>query len=225
MLPGIAPLALSTGYILAGLITCEPQPAPELTFNLQNTPPQIDNTQSSRDLAGLKGNSTSPRYGSEFPIVGGLTASDFKAEFTMNFSKSFAKEGNDACLWIKDAVVTITYTPVVYVASNYRPGSCRYNLTEEHEMMHVGVDTITLKEFMPYIEQVANSGVAQAYSVGPIDREEIDAEQNRLAKKLSTVLQEAIAQLQQARRMRQQQVDSRVEYRRLSTSCLDEPAH
>jgi len=81
VIPGISPLSLSTGYVLAGLLSCNPQTAPNVTLQFQNVPLQIDNTRSSADLAQFKTHTLSPKYGAEFPVVGGVASSDFQVVF------------------------------------------------------------------------------------------------------------------------------------------------
>lgn len=212
-------LALTKGYMLAAIFTCPVQTPPVVTVQFQSSPPHIINDKSSSELAALKKNSTSPNYGSEFPIVGGLTFSNFKVEYSMDLMNGVQSVLRKACLWATKINVVVTYTPTVYVASNHAPGSCHYKMTERHEMMHVNVDVITLKEFLPQVKKAVEGTVATWRGVGPVDQDGLKAAESELSKPLKVTLDAITDKLQQARRARQQQVDSRDEYRYLSTAC------
>lgn len=231
MLPGAVFPSLQAGYILAGLLTCTPSAPPEVVIEFKNAPPRLETGESTRDLARTKENSTSPNYGAEFPIVGGLTESNYNVSYKtqfLNMSSSVYSGADSAagmrqvCVHPKTVTVTVTYMPVIYVASDYPHGSCRYNLTEEHEMRHVSVDTITINGFLPKIRQAVVDAVSGWHGVGPVDETQMEAVQNSLSDQLKAPVKKIFDQLQQTRRARQQAVDSRDEYRRLSTSCRNE---
>lgn len=231
MLSGAVFPSLQAGYILAGLLTCTPSAPPEVVMEFNNSPPRLETGKSTRDLAQMKNDSTSPNYGAEFPIVGGLTESNYSVSYKTQFlnMSSGVYSGADSaagvrqvCIHPKTVTVTVAYTPVIYVASDYPHGSCRYNLTEEHEMHHVNVDAITINGFLPKIREAITDAVSGWHGVGPVDETQMEAVQNRLSDQLKAPVKKIFDQLQQMRRARQQAVDSREEYRRLSTSCRNE---
>ncbi len=222
MFSGAGILSLPAAYLLAELLVCAPSAAPEVVVKFKNTPPQLDQKKSSQDLARMQAHSTSPIYGTEFPIIGGLTASEFQISYGMQFANISYPSLGQVCIHPKTIEVTLTYTPVIYVASDYPPGSCQYGLTEEHETRHVSVDVITATGFLPQIKQAASFAVSQWRGTGPVHESQMEAVQNGLLKQLSAPMKKQLDQFQQTRRLRQQAVDSREEYRRLSEACPHE---
>lgn len=222
MLPEIS-LPLSAGYVLAGLFTCDPQAVPLITLDFQNNPVRIDNSKSSAALAELRQRSASPGYDGEFAVVDGITDSNFAFKYDMDFESVSRPVLRDACIRVKAVNLTISYTATVYVASQIPPGSCRHALTSEHEMRHVNTDITALKEFLPSVRKIVEAAVMSEAVTGHIPQAQVESAQASLSKKLTAVLGEATGALRRARALRQQQVDSREEYQRLSTACPDEP--
>ena len=219
MIPGISSLSLSTGYVLAGLLSCDPQAAPTVTVQFQNTPLKIDNTKSSADLAQKKTHSLSPQYGLEFPIVGGVTSSNFQIGYKAKLAISSFPSSNNACLWVKAVNITVIYAPIVYISSDYKPGSCQYDITEEHEKHHVNIDIITINEFLPYIRKTVENVVSTWHGIGPVNKTKMKSHKTALLKPLAEALKKVTDSLQRTRNLRQQQVDSRSEYRYASNAC------
>ena len=219
MIPGISSLSLSTGYVLAGLLSCDLQTAPDINVQFKNTPLKIDNTKSSADLSQKKTHSLSPQYGSEFPIVSGVTSGNFQIGYNAKLAISSFPSSNDACLWVKAVNITVIYVPTVYISSDYEPGSCQYDITEEHEKHHVNIDIITINEFLPYIRKTAENVVSTWHGIGPVNKNKLKSHKTALLKPLADALKKVTDSLQKTRNLRQQQVDSRREYRYASTAC------
>ena len=222
MLPAFAHISLSTGYILAGLFSCEPSTAPAITVQFQNNPPQISNTRSSTYLLNLKKDSSSPNYGREFPNLDGLTSGVFQFKFDLDFTNTEQMMLHTACVQTKAVSVVITYTPTVYISSSAAPGSCRYAATMEHEMRHVSTDIDTINEFIPRIKTLAKAALASTAHPKPINENEEESAQNDVSEQLSQVLEEETNAIQKARKSRQALVDTRAEYERLSRACPNE---
>jgi hypothetical protein len=220
----LAPFSVPAGYMLAGLLSCSPQTPPSVAVQFRNNPPGIVNSEPAESLMRLKDGTISPDYGREFSVTGGLTYSNIQTTFDMNFTSSVWPVVNRACLWANNINITVTYTPTVYVASNYRPGSCRYQATLEHEMRHVAADVAFLGELLPYMKEMAEMSVAPWKGAGPVGKETLEAEQAALSKQFGDALEKISDGQQGIRVLRQRQIDTRAEYDRLSTACPAEPS-
>ncbi len=222
MLPGISALSLPKAYILAGLLSCVPQAAPNVRIDLQDNPVQIDNTRSSGDLATLSTErGSSSFHDAEFPIVGGLTS--FSLQGTPHMIMEISPQPDGACIWIKNIGITLAYAPVIYIASNYKPGSCRYAQAEEHEQKHANVNIITLREFLPTLKPALESALAQGAATASAEEVQISAGKEALNKRVADVLQKWLESMLQVRTPRQQQIDSPEESRRFSKACPNDP--
>lgn len=222
MLAGLGKLSLSTGYILAGIFSCDPQAPPAVSINFQNNPPQFNNEHSSEFMAQMKSGSLSPEHGGEFPIVDGITAGSFQAEHSMDFSSLIRPFMRKACVGVKAINITLAYSAIVYVDKRYPPGSCRYELTKDHEMKHVNTDVVIINEFIPYIQQMVQATAAQWQNMAPIAEDQLETAENNMSKQISGVLDSASDSMQRMRGARQPQIDSHEEYTRVSEACPDE---
>ena len=222
MLPAFIHLPLSTGYVLAGLFTCTPHPAPDVTVNFYKNPPRISHARSSAYLMSMKQNSSSPNYGSEFPELDGVTRGQIQFKYNLDFSETEEIELRQACVRTKSAHITVTYTPTIYISSNVAKGTCRYAATLDHEMKHVRVDLDAIHEFLPDIEKAAANALRRAQTTEPISSRQVDKLRDDISEKLSKALDEQTDALQQTRTSRQRKIDSRAEYERLSNACAGE---
>lgn len=222
MAGAVAHLSLPAGYILAGLLSCGPQTTPDITVTLQNNTPQINNEQSSEQMVKMKGDSVSPSYGGEFPIVDGITNGVVQIGHDISFSSTVHPFLGSACVAADTVHITVTYSPTIYVDSRYAQGSCRYDLTKEHEMRHVQVDVDTINEFIPYIKQLTEAATEQWKNNGSVREPDIETTQKGMSQEIDAVLKQATENLQNARSMRQPLVDSHEEYKRVSEACRDE---
>jgi len=119
----------------------------------------------------------------------------------------------------------VIYAPTVYISSDYKPGSCQYSMTEEHEMLHVNVDIITINEFLPHIRRTAENVVSTWRGTSSVGKNKLKFNQDAILKPLAEALGKVTNQMQKMRNLRQQQVDSRSEYRYVSSACQKKDAY
>lgn len=219
MIPAIAKMSLSTGYVLAGLFSCDPQPAPNITINFQNNPAQFNNEKDSAYLAQLKQKAVSPEYGGEFPLVDGMTDGSFQIEHSINFSSMVRPMMHTACAGVSDISVTLIYNATVYVDNRYPPGSCRYELTKDHESKHVNTDITIINEYIPYIQKLLQTKVSQWQYNKQVPESELENAEKAMSKDIDDALNAASESMQRMRNLRQSQVDSHEEYVRVSKAC------
>lgn len=211
--------ALSTGYILASLLSCDPVVDPPVTLDFQNKPPLVDNSRTPQQMQSLRTGATSPDYGGEFEHVQGVKDGKYQFSFSLDFEKTEWFMIGKACVQPAALHLTLTYTPVIYISKDIAPGTCDYNVTLEHEMRHVKVDVDTLGEFIPSIKTMAAAAMALHQSREPVAQENVEIVQNNLSREITALIDSASAKLQATRTLRQQAVDSREEYIRLSNAC------
>lgn len=222
MVIGLAKMSLSTGHVLASLFSCDPQQAPSITVNFQNNPVQFNNEKDSAYLANLKSRSVSPEYGGEFPIVDGMMDSSFQIEHSVNFSSTIRPFMRTACAGVSDINITLIYAATIYVDKRYPPGTCRYELTKDHENKHVNTDVSTINEYIPYIQKLVQAKISQWPYNGQVAEDQLEKAEKIMSKEIDDVLNGATDSLQRARNLRQPLVDSHEEYVRVSKACPQE---
>jgi hypothetical protein len=222
MMWGLDPNAISGLMLLAFSGACPPQGIPQVQMQTVNTPAQFSTSLSSAELGNFPVSTVVARHSNEIFVTGGITRGQITTSYDMAFNKLLNSATQMACIWPKQVRVTVSYAPIVYIAREYRPGSCRYNTTMEHELRHVNTDVITLNEYLPRIQN-AVQGVVNALGVrGPMPDHAATAQQEAMVDAIAGRLKGILAEMDAVRMQRQQQIDTRQEYMRLGKVCAHE---
>lgn len=131
--------------------SCPGAPEDRYRVNVRSeTPPPRLNRSLSRVEIGLMAT-----HGPTDNILGLHTTSA-----NMEYAADYAVKpyGDAYCFWVRGVDVLLRYeTPDVYVAKEYRPGSCNYKAILAHEMEHVKVARDYLKRHVPRLRFALSS--------------------------------------------------------------------
>jgi hypothetical protein len=217
----IPPLHPATAIVLVGLLACDAQPGPEIQVNYAEKQPVFLNSYTTDELRAI-----APSLGTaklaDFPITSGVT----QGKITMETSILFRSQGNllgRYCLWQAEVTINVSYRPEVYIAKEYRPGSCRYMQTKLHELRHVEVDKGVMKELLPGVKKVVTARAAKIGVRGPFDETQREAAKSILLHSMQDAVSAELDKIESVRQTRQQVIDTPAEYTRLSQSCPGEP--
>lgn len=224
MIPFFDPSAAAGLMMLVLAQGCPPQQMPQVNISVVNTPPVYDNSRSSAELGEVPVDTKVARHSSEVFVTGGLTRGQVTTSWETSFSKILEERSGLACLWLKSVNLTLTYTPNVYIASEHRPGTCRYDTIMEHEIRHVNTDIMTLNEYLPLIQQNLQYAVNTIGVRGPYQDIMMDRVRKDMQDVISGRLRDTLTQMDAVRHKRQQLIDTRQEYMRLSGLCRDTDA-
>ena len=219
MIASGAKTVLTAGYILAGALSCPVATAPRVTVQLSNDPPQYSSALSVQQLKTFKIDTKFSHGSNEAFVTSGITESNLEANFNVGFQKLESADANEACIRLTDLAVTIAYKPVVYIASEYPANSCRYNTIALHEFKHVNTDIITIKEYIPYIEKYMQQTVTAFPATEPVPASSVEGAKSGMMEKIKTSLNTINDYMQRTRLQRQQAIDTRQEYLRVSRAC------
>lgn len=222
MIPLPDPSAAAGLLMLVLAQGCPPQQAATVTINVVNNPPVYDNSYSSAELGEVPIDTRISQHSDEVFITGGLTRGEITTSWNTSFSKLLDESSGLSCLWLKSVDLTLSYTPTVYIASEHRPGSCRYNVIMEHEVRHVNTDIMTLNEYLPLIQQNLQYAVNTLGVHGPYLDMQMQSIQQNMRDVISGRLRDTLLEMDSLRRQRQQLIDTRQEYMRLSRLCPQE---
>ena len=224
MLVGLHKAALSAVYVLAAASGMCAAPAPPVvSMQLVETPPIQRNDLDSRALGSFHISTTFSHSRNEIFTVGGLTVSDFSPEYLIDFNAAPDTLSGWRCLSVKSVNISVKYAPTIYVASDFRPGTCRFDSTLQHEARHVNTDIITFNELLPVLRQAVQDAANQLGAVGPVKPDNMIAERDKMVDKLKAALVAKTDEIERIRFSRQQMIDTRQEYLRLSKLCAGEP--
>ncbi len=205
------------------LTTCPPAAAPQVATSFVNTPPQVTHTLDHAALGQFSTSTTFSHHKKEVFLTGGITESNIKTNYNLTFSQVIDPNTKTACLSVDKVEVTVSYDPVVHIASNFPAGSCRFTTTWQHELLHVNTDLITLKERLPQLEGAVRQAAQQLTVIGPFDVAQMPAHQQSLVDYIGKVVSTSFADIDKLRLQRQQTIDTREEYLRLSKACPQQP--
>lgn len=135
-------LAFAIVIVVAGparaASTCKPVGTPEIA--IQSEKPRISYDQAlSRDAILAFARRNDPSAGRGYDGLLGITDTDLKRSARYEVAIVQNPTG-DYCFSFHSIDVTLTWTIVVHVASQLKPGSCMYRVVSTHEQGHVDID-------------------------------------------------------------------------------------
>lgn len=217
-------IAALSCLLLAGFDSTCPQQSPaKVTMVFNNNLPVENNTLTSAELGNFHISTTFSKSRKEMFTVGGVTVSDFSPQFLVTFEGSTDPVSGKTCLSAKTIELSLTYNPVVYIASEYKQGSCRHKEVMLHEVRHVNTDIITFKEYLPVLQADMAAAAAALKPMGPLSPAEVLPARDKIVDILQAALGVSIDKIGKVLHQRQQAIDTRQEYLRSSRACPDEP--
>ena len=122
------------------------------------------------------------------------------------------------CAWPQRVEVILHYdSMIVSIASDHERGSCAYETTLDHEMIHVKINKESLREAIPRIERRLRSHIRRSfpkriYASDPI---------SRVVRELRGVLSSESRRMVQARDREHAELDSPESYRFWQNKCSE----
>ena len=220
---GLDPMTLPAAYMLAAAAAC-PAPVPPIVhMTFIDTAPIQRSDVSGRDLGTRHISTTFSHTNRETWLVSGLTQSDFDPTYLIDFNVAQDPASGTGCVAVKTVEITVKYAPTIYVASELKPGSCRFGVVLQHEARHVNTDIITFNEQLPQLRQAVEDAANQIGWIGPITPAQLIPERDKMVDRLKAALVAKADEVEQIRFTRQQMIDTRQEYLRVSKLCPEEP--
>lgn len=144
-----------------------------------------------------------------------------QVEFSFETSVQLKPSGvfsNYYCPYVRDLNVTVTYTPTIFVTSDYKQGSCRFNEVLKHEHKHNKVNirgvrkfSKTLKEDLPEIVEFIEGR--------QIQKGRPDSILNAVNENLHEAIQFYIDESSKKMREDNNKIDTPEEYSRVARAC------
>lgn len=196
---------------------CRADQTPAVHVGLIAPTPRSDFSRDMTQLEKFHIDTVNP-YGAKIDThVGGLTAGTIKVEQKMSIAG--ASLAGQTCLWPGQVQVTIRLDQVVYIAKEYKPGTCMNASVWEHEHKHVRVDREIINKYRPVFETQVRAAAARMGVIGPFDTQNQKAYQDHMMKQIGDAVSVITKQMETERNTRQQNVDTVQEYDRVSAVC------
>ncbi len=201
-------------------IACVPRIPPKVSVIPSKSQVKYDFSKSRSDLQNFDIDTISP-YGPEHKShVGGLMSGSIQIGRSIGYMHETYKQVGKGCVHLKEIDVKIHIEPTIYIASEYKKGSCLYNEILKHEKKHVREDQLIVNKYAMKIGQALAKVMDDNGPVfGPYKIEELPAIQKNMNETLGTVIDSFNTKMNDERRVRQQAIDSRSEYDQVSERC------
>lgn len=212
--------AAAKGYILAGLFSCDVAPPPQIEITFNNKPTIVTHNLSSAELEKFNLATTSSKGPTEIFVRKGVTVGSTSWNIVANFNKLEDPETKQICLSTNKVIIEYKYEPTVHISADQQNGSCEYQQTWLHELKHVNTDILTIKELIPTLKNDMQRFASTIVTVGPFPIKELDEHKNIIGNKIMDAWNETNKKTTNTRLARQQAIDTRQEYLRISKACI-----
>lgn len=192
---------------------------PAINVKLDEVPVRYTTGYSSQALQGFQIDTVSPYGAHVHTRVSGLTEGKMETATQMRIGGNMSPMTQTSCLWFEEIEVIIRTIPTVHIASEHVNNKCRYRVTLEHEMKHVDVSRRLAREYAGEIKKVIMNEVRRLGVVGPGPAAQADGIRHDMMKSVQQAVSIVLAEMKLEHRSRQQQVDTKYEYDRLSKMC------
>lgn len=150
----------------------------------------------------------------------GLTGGDVGVSFTAKFQASpYTDLENHYCLTVKSVNATFSALPKIYIAENFRRGTCEYAKVLAHELKHVKIlkkaHTESLHEYRKYLNLTAS----QIPVLPPMLLSDVNLRKQQLVTYIRDDLHGYLQDVERDIEIRQKELDSKEEYERIWDKC------
>ena len=220
MLFGLEGLAAGLLYMNVAAIECVRQPMPPVRVSPSKSAIRYDNSKSQRDLDRMEIDTVNPYGHGRETHVGGLMSGEIRVEHQVGFVQERYEALGKACLYYDRVNVTMVINPTIYIASENKPGTCRYNAILEHEKKHVEADRIVVNKYAKRIGEAVSFALNKyGATFGPFDVASIPAVQGKLQTYIDGIVKKEVESMNKERMTMQQAIDSLEEYERVRKLC------
>lgn len=200
-----------TATAQAQTLRCPAPIEPVVSINLKKPQPRLVTRQDMAALRGMAG------IGEQQDALGLYTA-DLRT--ALNVRYTVQRRGNLACLWVSDAEIVLDFEErTIYIARELPPGSCRYNVTLEHERGHARVDDAMVARHVPQLQRAVADAVGRVGVAGPMDADALDEAQQHMGAQIERVFRQKVDQFEAQRRAAQAARDTPEAYYEAAEHC------
>lgn len=195
---------------------CQPPPdtTVTVTVNTYAAATAYDNRRGRAEIAGIGGMSAANRRNGQQTL--GLTVSTADVNFEPEGGFTRNRDGSH-CLWIRGVTVTLRIPSIiVYVAREYRPGSCQYKAVLAHEEEHVRRTKGLLTPFAADLHRRVHAEVSR---LNPIQGRSAGEARKRFGSELQRFLNAFVRDFERARDHTNALIDTPQSYQFTSSLC------
>lgn len=205
--------------VSSGGVRCTRQPPPPVRVIPSIGQIKQNHSLSQRDLTKMEIDTENP-YGGRRTHVGGLMSGEIRVEHKVGFVQEVYEQIGQVCVHFDAITVNMEINPTIYIASEHKAGSCRYNAIYEHEEKHVEADRIVVNKYARRIGEALSFALNKYGSTyGPFPAHRVAESQQRLQAYIDGIVKAEVDAMNAERLVVQQAIDSLEEYERVRRMC------
>ena len=199
--------------------SCQAQKAPEVSVVASTKDVRYNFTIPKAQLANRKIDTVSPYSHTENTYVGGLMEGEIQIRSNVNIQRATHPTTRQTCFWYDTVNIQIEIDPTILVAREFPRGTCQHNEILNHEKKHVAVDRIIVKKYRKVMEGYLRDILTRVSVYGPVHAAKAPAVKKEMSDYIEKALDNVTTKMYAERRQRQQAVDNKNEYDRVSNAC------
>ena len=187
--------------------------APPVSFEGRFAEPRYDHGHSRDEIRAI-----ARQRGMAGRVFAGLTHGSYQSKVSASVEVTPQRRGG-GCVRLTKVRGRLDYTDLtVYMAREYRRGSCAYRVILEHENEHVAINRRAFDRHLPKLRRKLETA---ARNLKPfwVARSEDGAQ--AAVDRLQKALQPALRELEREMERQNTQIDTEESYRRLGARCTD----
>lgn len=201
-------------------LSCPQKPAPKVTVTPRQSVVKYDSNKTRQELEQFNIDTVSPYEIHTETHVGGLMSGEILIETRIGFVLDTFVNRGLVCIAIRNVDVNLHLAPTVYVAKEFKRGTCKYDAILEHENKHVSMDKYILKKYSDRMLQAVSQALEKyGASYGPFEETKQEEAQEKLKNYIDQIVKAESETMSKERRERQQGIDSLEEYERVNKLC------
>lgn len=198
---------------------CEDKPLPNIKTQIVARETIYDNSKSHVDLEKFSIDTVSPYEAGVHSKVSGLMSGNINVSMKANIAWSTHPITKQTCMWYDKINIDIISEPTIYIASEHNGNKCRYNATLRHELKHIDVDQAIMRKYSGLFDNAVRQVARRIDVSGPFHARDIEKQRAVFNNHVQKAVEVTLEQMKNERRIKQQNIDSRHEYDRLSRMC------
>jgi hypothetical protein len=148
-----------------------------------------------------------------------LGLADTGLEFGWGVRFEWQPRGEGFCFWVRHTELTIRHpSPDIYVAREYRRGSCPYRAILSHERQHMSISRDQINRYLPRLRWVLTS-LRIPTGERPVFVTSAEAAKTEVRALMKELAEPLFQEMGRALRAAQAELDSAASYRRLRKAC------
>ena len=203
--------AVAWGGVCPKQPLCSPDTPVQATVSFSKAQPFVDESRSRQWIRKKSRERSAQRH----PV--GLTETHLVHRMTTRFTICSDKRRREQCVYLAEISLVVKYPDTkVYIAREYRPGSCEYQAIYQHEAEHVRILNAHQARFLPsfraYVRHLSRE-------IRPRSSKNARKAQKKIMRKLKRSVKKEIQRLERSLKSAHSAIDTAKNYAKVQKLC------